>query len=185
VNLCGTSKTSILNSPNRVAPLAAQFGRPISQKWCFCGDSVGEQCFCQIPREEGEPITLCCPGCTIQYLDSVAVSDIQQPQLNVLENSMHCFIARKQTVAMNPGALKLAGATPDTRVRSLVAGRAQRLRSGEAPRMTLQIPRWLATRFSQAVLVRPVGKAGSSSFKSCNDVKLTREPRNRPLLNRD
>ncbi len=65
----------------------------VRQKCPVCGDPIAESCFCKIHREGGEPITLCCPSCAIQYLDSARPSaDSHEEELRAYEKTTHFFI---------------------------------------------------------------------------------------------
>ncbi len=82
-----------MTSTNDHQPRAAQFSGAVPQKCLVCGDPIGERCFCKIHRKEGEPIMLCCPDCTIQYIDSAgAPADSREEELRAYEKSTHFFI---------------------------------------------------------------------------------------------
>ncbi len=72
---------------------AAQFTGAVPAKCLVCGNPIGEQCFCRIQREAGDPITLCNPNCTMQYLDSARPpADEHEQALRAYEKTVHLFI---------------------------------------------------------------------------------------------
>jgi hypothetical protein len=82
-----------MNSNDDHEPRAAQVTGGDQQKCLICRDPIGERCFCKIPRNEGGPILLCCPDCTIQYIDSTRPpADFIEQELRAYENSSHFFI---------------------------------------------------------------------------------------------
>lgn len=69
-----------MNSVDNRGSRAAQFDGAAPLKCLVCGDPIGDRCFCKIHRKEEGPILLCCPTCTLQYIDSTppAAEDREQ-----------------------------------------------------------------------------------------------------------
>jgi hypothetical protein len=76
-----------MNSTDDREPNAAQLSGTEPHKCLVCGAPIGASCFCKIHRKEGGPIMLCCPRCTIQYLDSARTpADIRAQELRAYES---------------------------------------------------------------------------------------------------
>src|SRR5260221_4485807 len=86
-----------MNSPDNHEPRAVELGGAVPRTCFVCGDPVGEHCFCRIHQEQGEPIMLCCPSCTFQYIDSRRVPDMREQELRTCENSVNFFIGEEWT----------------------------------------------------------------------------------------
>lgn len=86
---------STVNSRNGHEPEVQLNGAP--QKCVICGDPTAERCFCKIHRKEGGPVLLCCPSCTIQYLDSKRPpADSREEELRAGEKNFHFFIGENK-----------------------------------------------------------------------------------------
>jgi hypothetical protein len=82
-----------VNSTNDQEPAAGRFSDTAPEKCFVCKYLIQEPCFCRIFREQGAPILLCCPDCTIQYIDSTRVpSDPLEEELLAYEKRNHFFI---------------------------------------------------------------------------------------------
>ena len=82
-----------MSSPGNHQQRAAQFTGAVPGKCFVCGDPIGEQCFCKIHRDSTGPIMLCCPYCTVQYLDAERPpADDREQELCAYENSVHLFV---------------------------------------------------------------------------------------------
>ena len=82
-----------MNSSDNHGPRAAQFNGAVRQKCLVCDDPLGENCFCKFHRKEAGPVLLCCPSCTIQYIDSARPpADSREEELRAYEKSTHFFI---------------------------------------------------------------------------------------------
>jgi hypothetical protein len=82
-----------MNSANDQEPAAGRFSDTAPVKCFVCKYLIQEPCFCRIFREQGAPILLCCPDCTIQYIDSTRPpADFFEQELRAYENSSHFFI---------------------------------------------------------------------------------------------
>ena len=76
---------------------AATFRGAVREKCFICGAPVGEQCFCKIYRKQAEPVVLCCPSCTAQYLESARTpADAREAELLQYEKSVHWFIGEEK-----------------------------------------------------------------------------------------
>ena len=82
-----------MNSTDNHEPRATQFSGAAPQKCLVCDDPIGDRCFCKIQREQEAPILLCCPSCTIQYIEAArAPADDREEKLRAYEKSTHFFI---------------------------------------------------------------------------------------------
>ena len=89
-----------MNSTNGHQPRAAQSGDAAAQKCFVCGDRTEERCFCKIHRQGGGPVMLCCPSCTIQYVDSRRTpADSREQELRAYEKSLHFWIGEEKPLA--------------------------------------------------------------------------------------
>ena len=87
-----TQSKTLSHSDNREAG-ASQSNGAARPKCPVCGDRIGENCFCKLYRKEGPPVTLCCPSCVNQYIDSARVpADNREEELRAYEKSTHFFI---------------------------------------------------------------------------------------------
>ena len=91
------TQTSTVNSGNGHQLRGVQFNGAVPHKCIICGDSTAERCFCKIHRKEGEPVMLCCPSCTIQYLNSARPPvDNREEELRACEKNFHFFIGENK-----------------------------------------------------------------------------------------
>lgn len=83
-----------MNSAIDQEPAAGQLSGNAAEKCFVCKYVIQQPCFCRIFRKEGAPILLCCPDCTIQYIDSTRVpSDSFEEELLAYEKkSDHFFV---------------------------------------------------------------------------------------------
>ncbi len=81
-----------MNSPDDREPRTGRSGGGAQN--CFvCGYPIGDRCFFRIYRKEAEPIMLCCPDCTIQYLHAARPpADDFEKELRAYDNSIQMFI---------------------------------------------------------------------------------------------
>ena len=91
------AKSGVMEPAHDAEPLAARFSRTVPPKCFVCNGSIGDRCFCKIPRQEGEPIMLCCPTCSIQYLDSARAPAItREPELRGSQNGLPVSVAEDE-----------------------------------------------------------------------------------------
>lgn len=75
-----------MSSANDQNPATRQSSDTAAQKCFICKYVIQEPCFCRIFRNDGAPILLCCPDCTVQYIDSTHVpSDPLEEELRSYE----------------------------------------------------------------------------------------------------
>ncbi len=81
-----------MNSADTQRPPESQRSGAGAQTCFICNYPI-ESCFCQIPVQGGKPILLCCPDCTMQYLDAKhPPADTYEEQLRAYEKSTRFFI---------------------------------------------------------------------------------------------
>src|SRR3974377_1199953 len=80
------AQSRLVNPAGDHEPPAAQFGRAVPPKCFVCHDPIVDGCFCQVHLEDGGPITLCSPKCSLQY---IAPADTREHQLRAPQDSVH------------------------------------------------------------------------------------------------
>ena len=79
-------------------PSAAQPSNAAARKCFVCGGRIGERCFCKIQRQEGVPVMLCRPSCTIQYIDSMQTpAERLERELRDYENDLRLFVGEEKS----------------------------------------------------------------------------------------
>jgi hypothetical protein len=82
-----------MSSANDREARAARLNGAAREKCLVCDDPIGDRCFCKIHRKEGGPIMLCCPSCTIQYIESARPpANDREEELRACEKSTRFFI---------------------------------------------------------------------------------------------
>ena len=91
------ANSRLVNPAGDHEPPVAQFGRAVPPKCFVCHDPIVEGCFCQIHREDGGPITLCSPKCSIQYFGSTgAPADTREQELGAPQDGVHFLIGEDE-----------------------------------------------------------------------------------------
>ena len=92
--------TTNLHTKNPVSPIVNNGFSSADDREpnCFvCGHLVQENPFCKAHNNGSELVLLCCPDCTIQYLDSRLTSDDpRQQELRAYERNFHFFIGENK-----------------------------------------------------------------------------------------